>query len=73
MTVPAFIVRNLTQLAILSSTVDGRKSLLQKSLSGLMKKMAPPTHLNTERTYKKAPFSTLLASILKSRARVTVL
>ena len=35
MTVPAFIVRNLTQLAILSSTVDGRKSFLQKSLSGL--------------------------------------
>ena len=29
-------------------------------------------HLNTERAYKKAPSSTLLASILKSRVRVTV-
>ena len=28
--------------------------------------------LNTERAYKKAPSSTLLASILKSRVRVTV-
>ena len=29
--------------------------------------------LNTERAYKKAPSSTLLASILKSRVRVTVM
>ena len=31
------------------------------------------TYLNTERAYKKAPSSTLLASILKSRVRVTVM
>ena len=38
----------------------------------LIKQIKKDAILNTERAYKKAPSSTLLASILKSRVRVTV-
>ena len=41
----AYIVKSLTQLAILSSTVDGRKNFSPKLLNGSTKKMAPPSHL----------------------------